>query len=210
MIRGMMRLLESAVSEADSGNAKQIRILSDFGLFTVAGTHFHHDSEDIYYWPAIVSNGADEELLRPLVEEHHRIDPLLDETQRAFEALSSGTTDANAVDSLRVLVERFKNEMLSHLDHEEPIFFPLLTQYMPDDESARLASELAKKAPRQGITWLMGAVEYGMTKEQATEFFATFPRPIQWMHPLFMRKYKKNCVVLGVDPATPSHHSIGP
>ena len=204
MIRGMMRLLESAASEAKSDNTKQISVLSEFGLFTVAGTHFHHGSEDNYYWPAIVRNGADEALLKPLVEEHHLLDPLLDEVQRAFEALSDGTADAQAIGSVRALVDRFKNDMLTHLDHEEPIFFPLLSQYMPDDESERLANELAKKAPRKGISWLMGAVEYGMTKDQATEFLATFPKPIQWMQPLLLRKYKRSCGVLGVDPATPS------
>ena len=44
--------------------------------------------------------------------------------------------------------------MLRHLDNEEPIFFPLLAQYMPDDESERIARVLAKKAPRKGISGL--------------------------------------------------------
>jgi hypothetical protein len=43
-----------------------------------------------------------------------------------------------------------------------------------------------------------------MTKAQSTEFIATFPKPIQWMRPLLLRKYKNGCGVLGVDPATPS------
>jgi hypothetical protein len=95
--------------------------------------------------------------------------------------------------------------MRSHLDHEEPIFFPLLTQYMPDAENEQLATELAKKAPRKGLSWLIGGVNYGMTPEQASEFLAAFPKPIQWMQPLLLRKYKKGCGVLGVDPAEPSH-----
>ena len=206
MIRGMMRLLESAVSEARPGDTKQMKVLSEFGLFAVAGTHFHHGSEDDYFWPAIVRNGADETLLEPLVEEHHLLDPLLDEAERAFQGLRNGVPDAQAIESLSVLVGRFKHDMLTHLDHEEPIFFPLLAKYMPDAESERLGAELAKKAPRKGISWLMGAVEYGMTKEQATEFLATFPKPIQWIRPLLLRKYKSGCGVLGVDPATPSQH----
>jgi hemerythrin-like domain-containing protein len=206
MIRGLMRLMESAVAEAKPGNAAQMKVLSDFGLFAVAGTHFHHSGEDDHYWPAIVRNGADPSLLEPLVKEHHMIDPLLDEAQYAFEALGHRPTDAQAVESCRVLVGRFKNDMLTHLDNEEPIFFPLLTQYMPDDESERLAAELAKKAPRKGISWLMGGVEYGMTRQQSTEFLSTFPRPIQWARPLLLRKYKRGCGVLGVDPALPSRH----
>lgn len=53
-------------------------------------------------------------------------------------------------------------------------------------------------------------VEYAMTKEQSTEFLATFPKPIQWMRPLLLRRYDKGCRVLGVDPALPSHPSNQP
>jgi hemerythrin-like domain-containing protein len=206
MIRGLLRLLDSALSEAKPNNSKRTKVLSDFGLFVVAGAHFHHGSEDDYYWPAVERNGADASLLEPLVKEHHMIDPLLDETKRAFEALKKGPTDTQAIESLRVLVGRFRSDMLTHLDNEEPVFFPLLTQYLPDSENERLAAQLAKKAPRKGISWLMGGVEYGMTKEESTEFLAAFPKPILWMRPLLLRKYKKGCGVLGVDPATPSQH----
>jgi len=206
MIRGLLRLLDSAMSEAKPSNSRQMKVLSDFGLFTVAGARFHHATEDDYYWPAVERNGADPSLLEPLVKEHHMIIPLLDDTERAFEALKKGPTDSETLESLGVQVGRFTHDMLTHLDNEEPVFFPLLTQYMPDNENARLSAELAKKAPRKGVTWLMGGVKYGMTREQSTEFLATFPKPIQWMRPVFLRKYKKDCGVLGVDPAIPSQH----
>jgi len=205
MIRGLLRLMDSALLKATPDDSKQMKVLSDFGKFAVAGAHFHHTSEDNYYWPAIERNGADRLLLEPLIQEHHMIDPLLDEMKRAFEALEVGPTDTQTIESLRVLVGRFSDGMLSHLDHEEPIFFPLLTQYMPDAENEQLAAELAKKAPRKGLSWLIGGVEYGMTPEQASEFLAAFPKPIQWMQPLLLRTYRKRCGVLGVDPAEPSH-----
>ena len=192
------------MSDAESGDAKQMKALADLGLFVVAGTHFHHTTEDDYYWPAVEKNGADPALLEPLVKEHHMIEPLLDETQKAFATLNNGPTSSGSVEPLVELVVRFKGEMVSHLDDEEPIFFPLLAQYMPDDESERIAAVLAKKAPRKGISWLMGGVEYGMTKEQAAEFLATFPKPIQWLHPLLLNKYRKNCRILGIEPSTPS------
>jgi hemerythrin-like domain-containing protein len=204
MIRGLLKLLESAVSDAKLGDSKKAKVLSEFGLFTVAGAHFHHTTEDDYYWPAVERNGANAALLEPLIEEHRLIDPLLDETEKIFAALNGGPLGSGSVESLRNQVSRFKGDMLRHLDNEEPIFFPLLAQYMPDEESERIAAVLAKKAPRKGISWLMGGVEYGMTREQSTEFLATFPKPIQWTRPLLLRKYRKDCGILGVDPATPS------
>jgi hemerythrin-like domain-containing protein len=205
MIRGFIRLMDSAVSKANPDNSEQMKVLSDYGKFAVAGAHFHHTSEDDYYWPAVERNGADRSLLEPLIREHHMIDPLLDEMKRAFEALEDGPTDAQSIESLRVLVRQFNDGMLSHLDHEEPIFFPLLTQYMPDAENEQLVKELAKKSPRKGLSWLIGGVEYGMTPEQASELLAAFPKPIRWVRPLLLRKYRKGCGVLGVDPAEPSH-----
>lgn len=204
MIRGLLKLMESALSTAKPDDARQMKVLSEFGLFAIEGTHFHHSAEGDYYWPAVIRNGADGAALEPLVAEHQQIDPLLDETQRAFERLAAGPNDAATLQSLTTLVLRFKDDMVSHLDNEEPIFFPILDKFMPDEESHRMAGELAKKAPRKGISWLMGGVEYGMTREQASEFMATFPKPIQWARPLLLRKYRKNCGVLGVDPAVPS------
>ena len=205
MIRGFLRLMDSAMLQAKPDNSKQMKVLSDYGTFAVAGAHFHHTTEDDYYWPAVERNGAAPSLLEPLIKEHHMIDPLLDEMKRAFEALEDRPTDTQTIESLRVLVRRFGDGMLSHLDHEEPIFFPLLTQYMPDAENELLTKELAKKSPRKGLSWLIGGVEYGMTPEQASEFLAVFPKPIQWMQPLLLRTYRKRCGVLGVDPAEPSH-----
>jgi hemerythrin-like domain-containing protein len=204
MIRGLLRLMDASVAKVEPGNAKQTKVLCSFGRFSVAGTHFHHRAEDDYYWPAIEKNGADRALLEPLMTEHKAIDPLLDETERTFEALKIRPIDRDGIASLRGLVDRFRSDMLRHLDDEEPVFFPLLEKYMPDEQSAQLAAVLAKKAPRQGLSWLMGGVEYGMTREESAEFLATFPKPIQWMRPLMLRKYAKDCGVLGVDPALPS------
>src|ERR1700690_4218372 len=48
MIRGLTRLMESAVAKANPKDARQMRVLADFGTFAVTGTHFHHSGEDDY------------------------------------------------------------------------------------------------------------------------------------------------------------------
>ena len=48
MIRGLLHLLGSAVSDAKSGDSRQTKTLADLGLFVVAGAHFHHTTEDDY------------------------------------------------------------------------------------------------------------------------------------------------------------------
>src|SRR3974377_323718 len=136
MIRGLLRLMDAALSKVEPGNAKQTRVLRSFGLFSVAGSHFHHRAEDDYVWPAIEKNGADRSLPEPLKTEHRAIDPLLDEVERAFDALEDGPIDQQGIASLSALFGRFRGDMLTHLDHEEPVFFPLLEKFMPDDQFA--------------------------------------------------------------------------
>jgi len=204
MIRGLIRLVDTGFSSADSAVPAQMAVLADAALFAVEGTRFHHQGEDEKYWPAVIANGADASVFEPLTKEHHEIEPLLDDMDRAARGLKAASNDAGKFDTLRGLFGQFRDHILTHLDNEEPIFFPLLNEYLPDDQAERLATAMAKKAPRKGISWLMGGVEYAMTDAQAAEFLRPFPKPIVWLRPLFLRTYRKNCGVLRVDPATAS------
>jgi hemerythrin-like domain-containing protein len=203
MIRGLVALTGSSLDTVSASNPAQLKVLADLGQFAVIGTLFHHSTEDDYFWPAIVTNGADPAALNSLVQEHDEIDPLIDDMRRAFGGSTTGTDGAATLESFRAAFGPFRDHLLTHLNNEEPVFFPLLTQFMPDEQCHRLTKEIAKKAPRQGLPWLMGGVEYGMTKAEAAEFLASFPKPVLWLRPLMLRKYRKSCDVLGVDPATP-------
>lgn len=203
MIRGLVALTSESLKAADPADPAQLRVLAGLGEFAVIGTLFHHGTEDDYFWPAIIANGADPTALDSLVEEHREIDPLIDEMRRAFGTPARGTSGPDRLASFNEAFGPFSEHLLTHLDHEEPIFFPLLTEFMPDEQCHQLTTAIAKKAPKQGISWLMGGVEYGMTSAQAAEFLAAFPKPVLWMRPLMLRRYHKKCAVLGVDPATP-------
>jgi hemerythrin-like domain-containing protein len=204
MIRGLIHLVDTGLGSVRTGNDAQVRTLADLGQFGVVGTRFHHQVEDRHYWPAIVTNGADPAELEQLAEEHHELDPLLDRMEEVVAELAAHPGDAGALESLRSVFADYRTHMLGHLDHEEPIFFPLLDQHMPDAEAERLAAQVAKSAPRKGISWLMGGVQYAMTDSEAAAFLHSFPKPVLWFRPLMLRTYRKNCAVLGVDPATPS------
>ena len=204
MIRGLVHLMDTSLSKARPGNSDQMRVVAELALFAVAGTRFHHQGEDTQYWPAVIANGADAGAFDSLIAEHHELDPLLDNMDRASKSLKAEPTDSRAFDALRQDFGPYRDHMLEHLNNEEPIFFPLLDKFLPDDQAEVLARGMAKSAPRKGITWLMGGVEYGMTKEQAAEFLKAFPKPILWLRPMFVRRYHKDCRVLGVEATTPS------
>jgi hemerythrin-like domain-containing protein len=204
MIRGLARLVETALGAVDPGNGAQMKLLSGLGLFAVEGTHLHHRSEDAFFWPGIVSNGADPAALDALVAEHAALDPILEANEKGFRAIGRGPSDAQQIAALSGTFAGFKDHLLTHLDHEEPIFFPLLNEFMPDEQTHRLGALVAKEAPRSGLSWLMGAVKYAMDEDEASEFLRAFPKPILWMRPVLVKRYRKNCATLGVDPAVPS------
>ncbi|MGH9029344.1 MAG: hemerythrin domain-containing protein [Acidimicrobiales bacterium] len=205
MIRRLSAMLRSAVQATghEDGSART-RTLAKAMQFTVDGIRFHHALEDREYWPAIVANGADESELKPLMTEHEELDPIIDQLEDRTQRLLKNPSDADAIDSSKELFGVFADHISVHLDHEEPIFFPLLGKYLTDDEAKRIHKRVAKDAPRKGVSWLMGGVTYAMTPEEATEFLAALPKPITWLRPLLLQRFKRNCTALGVDPASMS------
>jgi hypothetical protein len=98
------------------------------------------------------------------------------------------------------MVAELADHLLRHLDHEEPIFFPLLAQYLPDSEAHAMSLKAAKSAPKRGFSWVMAGATYAMRPREAEEFLHSLPKPIQWLRPVMLRRYRRNCKVLGIDP----------
>jgi hypothetical protein len=168
--------------------------------FAVEGTRFHHSLEDNDYWPALIANGADESRLEPLMVEHHELDPILDRLDSQAEALAAKPTDELALSSSKELFVNFAEHLLVHLDHEEPIFFPLLAQHLSDREAHTLAVKAGKSAPRTGFWWIMAGATYAMRPQESGEFLRALPKPVVWLRPMLLRRYRKECAILGIDP----------
>ncbi len=75
----------------------------------------------------------------------------------------------------------------------------MLEQHISDAEAHAMAAQAARSAPKKGISWLMGGVAYAMTPPERANFLTAFPKPIVWLRPLLLRKYRRNCAALGLD-----------
>jgi hemerythrin-like domain-containing protein len=199
-IRGLTMLFMPAVSSSRPGDRKRARAVADVITFTVEGVRYHHSLEDDDYWPAIVANGADQALLEPLILEHHQLDPILDRLDTQARALVKDPVDELALSSCQASFRELADHLSVHLDHEEPIFFPLLAQYLPDGQAHTLAVKAAKNAPRKGFFWIMAGATYAMRPREADEFLRSLPKPLVWSRPLLLRSYRKHCRLLGIDP----------
>jgi hemerythrin-like domain-containing protein len=199
-IRGLIRVLGPAVAAARPGDDKRNRAVAKAIAFSVEGTRFHHSLEDNDYWPALVANGAAESELQPLMAEHHELDPVLDQLDAQAEALRKNPADEAALSSAQALFTELGDHLLIHLDHEEPIFFPLLARYLPESQAHALAVKAAKSAPRTGLSWIMAGATYAMRPREGEEFLQLLPGPVRRLRPLLLRQYRRNCQALGIDP----------
>jgi hemerythrin-like domain-containing protein len=199
-IRGLIRVLQPAVAASQPGDDRRTRVAAKAMAFAVEGTRFHHSLEDNDYWPALIANGADKSLLEPLMAEHHELDPVLDELDAQTGALAANLSDEPALSASKELFVALGDHLLPHLDHEEPIFFPLLAQYLPESEAHTLSVKAAKSAPRSGISWIMAGATYAMRPREGNEFLRALPKPVVWLRPMLLRRYRRDCATLGVDP----------
>jgi len=202
-VHGMIRGFLAKIGEAQvntPGDAKRGRTLADLVLFGVAGLRFHHHVEDHEYWPALIAKGADGHLLEPLERDHRELDSLLDDLEARAGRLRSAPTDAGALASVAELLPGFGAHVGGHLDKEEPVMFPMLEQYISNEEAHAMATRAARTAPKKGISWLMGGIVYSMTPAEADNFLSVFPKPIVWLQPLLLRRYRRNCRTLGIAP----------
>jgi len=199
MIRGYITKLDGAVKSPHHETA-WVKTLAGLVLFGVAGVRFHHQVEDDEYWPALVANGADATLLEPLTASHREIDAALDQLESATKRLIASPTDAAALAAVADLLAKFGDHVREHLDEEEPVIFPLLQQYISDHEAHAMAARASRKAPKKGVSWIMGGATYGMTPAEAENFLSAFPKPIIWLRPLLLRTYRRNCALLGFAP----------
>jgi Hemerythrin HHE cation binding domain len=199
-IRGLTRVFAPVVAAWQPGDDRRTRALAKAMEFAVEGTRFHHSLEDNHYWPALLANGANEALLQPLMEEHHQLDPIVDQLDAQAQAVDKNPANERALSSAKTLFAQFADHLLVHLDHEEPIFFPLLAQYLPETEAHSLAVKAGKSAPRRGFLWIMAGAAYAMRPREAEEFLHALPKPIVWLRPVLLRQYRRNCQTLGIDP----------
>jgi hypothetical protein len=96
--------------------------------------HHHHTIEDESIFPDMKKNHPQMvDAVNHLLEQHHRIEPILERGDKAFAALPETHDAHDVLEALRVLLD-------AHLDMEEAVVVPLLRDAkefpLPPDEGA--------------------------------------------------------------------------
>jgi iron-sulfur cluster repair protein YtfE (RIC family) len=186
-------LLVRAATSLPAGSSPRASKLSGFLTAFLEFVHHHHTGEDEHWWPSLRAAGlVAGEVLTPLTDDHHELDPLLDTLRAHAAALKAGTHDPAVL--LRDATS-LRDHLLEHLAAEEPVLFPLLAGMAPA-EAARLGRLMGKTAPRSGLSYLLGAMNEVASEQEQQVILAKMPAPIRWLRPRMLRTYRKNIAVL--------------
>jgi hypothetical protein len=187
-------LLVRAAGGLPAGSSARASKLSGYLTAFLEFVHHHHTGEDEHWWPSLRAAGLvpAADVLSPLTDDHHELDPLLDALRAHAAALKAGTHDPAAL--LRDATS-LRDHLLEHLAAEEPVLFPLLAGMAPA-EATRLGRLMGKTAPRSGLSYLLGAMNEVASEQEQQVILAKMPPPIRWLRPRMLRTYRKNVAVL--------------
>ncbi|MGF0316672.1 hemerythrin domain-containing protein [Nocardia fluminea] len=127
----------------------------------------HHTAEDVVLWPSLRRRGVNAQLVDAMAAEHDRIDPLLAQVNRAF--------DAAGPDAARPTLVALSELLHNHLRHEEQETLPLIN----DREWSLLDREMRRRIGLRGLRpyykWLLRDVE----GERRHSVLSTIPGPLR-------------------------------
>jgi len=169
-----------ALDKVAAGDTSAVEALRREWLNYRGALHGHHMMEDSRVFPHLA--GAHASLaptIARLTEEHHRIDPLLERGDRAFEALPDTHAAQGLVAELKALLD-------PHLATEEAELVPFLR---PAKEFPAPANDAEAELYAQGFAWST----HGIAAEVLDRVFALLPESLTSRLPAARAEFERRC-----------------
>jgi iron-sulfur cluster repair protein YtfE (RIC family) len=132
----------------------------------------HHTVEDAWLWPRLTERVEDRPgapaLLNDMEAEHARLDPLLEEFDRALATGETGLTER-----AKALTE----VLVGHLEHEEDEALPLIQEVMTPAEWSEFGRAMARRQGVRGAAVYIPWIQDGMPRADRHRFLAELPAP---------------------------------
>lgn len=168
----------------------------------------HHEGEDHFLWPLLLSRSPEShDVLDAMESEHHQIDAPLLQLEAAARGLVAGRTVAKEVlDALDAL----EGPLLRHLDHEESDGMRIATRVLSDQEWR----DFEKRAWATGYTagealrflvWMCDGVTWDVELSQRMRL----PRLVRWSVAVPLSHVAK-VPILSVWAGTPASRVMSP
>jgi hemerythrin-like domain-containing protein len=157
---------------AEASGQAEAAPLTELRDFLVAALRHHHETEDHILWPRLTTAAPEAAArLESLSEEH-------DALEAALETLAAAPVNGER-DQLTAAAVAVRDLVHKHLEHEEPILFPVLRDHMPDDEWTAFSQQVIASAPPTGGHLMIGLLDEAGTPDQVAAVLANLPEPVK-------------------------------
>jgi len=181
---------EEALRALPEGDVSRARQLQQAWRNLVRELTHHHEAEDEFVWPFLLSRGADAELMGAMEGEHAAMKDALADAGRALDQVVAEPT-ASRAQAAADAVSRSSVVINEHLEHEEQDVEPLMAQFEDDPEWKALARKLRPAAladAGSALAWMQD----GAGERELAALGATIPGPVVTvMTKVFGRRYAR-------------------
>lgn len=195
-LRRDLGLFAAALGELDAGDRVRAGALREEWHKYRSTLHGHHEAEDTRLFPHLSQQHPPlADVIEQLTADHHRIDPLLERGDRAFDALPDPRGATTVVTELAALLH-------PHLATEEAHVVPFLRearQFPPP------TNDLERQMYAQGFAWS----SHGIAPEVLDAVYAMLPEDLRVLLPAARTAFEARCrAVWGSASIKPSRTSV--
>jgi len=161
-----------------------------------ATLHHHHDAEDTYYWPVLLTavdargTGADRAEVRAMGDEHADIDPLVGACAHGFAAVAEHPCEEHR-NALDIRLTGLREVLDEHLRHEETVVLPLVQRVMTAEEYQAVEKAIGKSYPVRDVPFIVGWAMHGLPTEAREQMFALAGGGYRLLHALVRRRFER-------------------
>ncbi|MGW0877104.1 hemerythrin domain-containing protein [Streptomyces sp. NPDC002755] len=185
------RRATSLLSEAALRPSVPLEALTELRTYLVKNLHHHHETEDEVLWPMISSVAPEAaEELAALSKEHDELDAALDALEVA------PLRDDVDRQGLHQAAEAVRDLIHRHLEHEEPILFPALEEYVSPESWTDFSRQVIATSPMEGAHLTVGFFDEVGTPEEVALILSGLPAPAQQFVPMMREQARASLAVL--------------
>ncbi len=183
LLHKMHRAATSLLADAAQRDSAPLPMLGELRDFLVAALRHHHESEDDELWPQLIAaDPAAGPGLTALNREHDALDSGLDAL-----AAAPVRDDADRP-ALAAAATAVRDLVHEHLDHEEPVLFPVLAAHMSDLAWAAFSQKVIASAPPVNAHLNIGFFEQVGTPAELAVVTANLPQPVLQLVPVMRQQ----------------------
>lgn len=192
-MRSAVGLFAHAATGLQPGRSPRATELAHLADTLAAVLRHHHDVQERHWWPSLQRRSPEAtQALGLLTDDDRDLEPLLEVLGLHAVLLRAGSHDARAV---RRHARVLREHLGEHLAVAGPVLSPLLDRLDPQ-EAERLARLDAETAPRDGLSYVLGALDDAAGRQEQRVVLAALPLQVRLRRPLLLRRYRKDVAVL--------------